>query len=267
MYNDKQGKGLITMETLQYSILRYTPSLVSGETINLAAIFYYPDEDYREFYSITKWKRVESFDSSLSIPLLKDLMLDIKDAVGTALSNSQFVLKDFCAQYQSQLYFDRPIEFPNISWEMLSNQIEEIKKMYFQFEFEASQRPKHQDQKNFLSRLLQAKQIQYKRDITETGKFNDTIIFDYVFGEYGVKFFDLNVKQIKGQTMNKAKTWAWNCKNPGSRSKIIILYDLEDESRADVNPILRILEDSAYKLYNIHSGFSEMNDILTNESL
>lgn len=251
------------MENLQYSILRYTPSLVSGETINLAAIFYYPDTDYREFYSITKWKRVEAFDSSLCIPLLKDMMLDIRDAVGSTLSSTSFILKDFCAQYQSQLYFDQCIEFSNMPWEMVSDQIEEIKKMYFQFEFEESERPRKQEQKDFLSRLLRASNVHYKRDISEKGLYDDPIRYDYTFNEYGVKFFDLNIAKIGGQTINQAKVWAWNCQNSGKHLKIIILYDLEDESRVDVKPVLQILNDSAYKLVNIHKGFSDISSIIS----
>ena len=67
------------MGELKYSILRYEPSIVSGEKINLGVAFHYFDqqEDYREFYFISKWSRVSAFDDTLNIPLTKAIMLDI----------------------------------------------------------------------------------------------------------------------------------------------------------------------------------------------
>ena len=83
-------KGVFRMGDLIYSILRYEPSIVSGEKINLGAIFHYISTDYREFFSISKWARVSAFDDTLNISLMKDLMQDIRLEMGTALDNPQF---------------------------------------------------------------------------------------------------------------------------------------------------------------------------------
>ena len=251
------------MSELQYSILRYTPSLVSGEKINLAAVFYYPDTSFREFFSISNWKRVSSFDDSLCIPMLKDILLDMKDEVGTSLINPRFSMKQFCAQYTGELHFDNFESLKDVGALDIDAQIENIKHMYFQFEYEIDSRPKYEDQKRFLTRLLKSKQIDfqkrfltrllkskqidYTKNVSQLGKFNESIVYDYIFDRYGVKFFNLNINKIDNKTINVAKAWAWNCRNLSNDLNIIILYNLDDETRLDAKPVVDILKDSAYK--------------------
>lgn len=252
------------MNELVYSILRYEPSLVSGETINLGAIFYYPDTGYREFYSIKKWSRVSSFDDTLNIPLLKDLMLDISDEIGTVLTNPNFDIKHFCSQYDSELYFDNCTTFTDVTTDSLSAQIEEIKQMYFQFEYEVVKRPKKDDQKKFLRRLLKESRIKYTADYSSKGKFDADIDYDFVFGDYGVVLFNLNSSEINNNTMNKVKAWAWNADHRNDNYQLIVLYITDDENREDIQPALNIFRSITKYTINIHrNGFSDVNSILT----
>lgn len=255
------------MEELQYSILRYAPSLVSGKKINLAAVFYYPDTDYRDFFSISNWSRIASFDDSLCIPILKDLMLDIRDEIGTTLTNPNFDLQKFCSNYHSELYFDTCTTLYDVSTEVVSSQIDEIKRMYFQFEFEQSKRPSRNEQKQFLRHIFKSKQIKYDRDARRIGAYDDSIVYDYIFDDYGVVFFNLNYSKIDNKIMNKVKAWAWNCQNSTDGLKIIILYDLADINRPDVKPALNILKVSAYQMFNIHDGFSDVSSLLDRLSI
>lgn len=248
------------MRELIYSILRYEPSIVSGEIINLGAAFYYPEDNYREFYSITKWNRVAAFDDTLNIPLVKDLMLDIRDAMGTAIDTPNFNIKKFCAKYNSELYFDNCLSFTDVRPEEVPSYIEEIKKMYFQFEYDVANRPNNDEQKKFLRRLLVAKRIRYIRNSPQAGSYGDIITYDYTFGDYGVVFINLNNDKIDNKTMNKVRAWAWNAKNSADSYKLIVLYDLEDENRSAVQPALSILKATAHRVINIHNGF---NDVLS----
>lgn len=253
---------MFRMGDLIYSILRYEPSIVSGEKINLGAIFHYISTDYREFFSISKWARVSAFDDTLNISLMKDLMQDIRLEMGTALDNPQFEIEKFCSRYNSELYFDTCTLLTDISEVDLSSQIEDIKKLYFQFEYDASVRPSNDDQKKFLRRLLLSKQIAYARNPAKTGLYGDTITYDFSFGEYGVVFFNLNNAKIDNKTMNKVKAWAWNATNSTDGLKLLILYDLADENRSEVRPALEIFNSVAYKMINIHEGFSEVSPLL-----
>lgn len=254
------------MGELFYSILRYEPSIVSGEIINLGAAFYYPDADYREFFSITKWNRVSAFDDTLNIPLMKDLMLDIRDAMGTHLDTPDFNLKKFCAKYNSELYFDECMAFTDIRLEEVSDHIEEIKKMYFQFEYDIANRPNNDAQKKFLRRLLVAKSIDYVRNSPQPGAYGDIITYDFTFGSYGVVFINLNNDKIDNKTMNKVRAWAWNAQNSSTGHRLIVLYDLEDESRNDVQPALSILRSTAHRIINIHNGFNDVSSMLDDVS-
>lgn len=250
------------MGDLIYSILRYEPSIISGEKINLGAVFHYTATDYREFFSISRWTRVSAFDDTLNIQLIKDLMQDIRFEIGTTLDNPQFNIRKFCSKYNSELYFDTCTLLTDVSEDDLSSQIEDIKKLYFQFEYDASVRPSNDDQKKFLRRLLLSKQIAYARNSVKTGSYGDTITYDFSFGEYGVVFFNLNSAKIDNKTMNKVKAWAWNAQNNIDGLKLLILYDLADENRSEVKPALEIFRSVAHKMINIHEGFSEVSPLL-----
>lgn len=246
------------MSELVYSILRYAPSLVSGEKINLACVFYYPETNYRDFFSITKWGRVAAFDDTISIPMLKILMADMQDEIGSVLTSPSFDLEKFCAQYQSELYFDKSVTLFDISPAQVSDEIEKIKKLYFQFEYEQSERPKPEDQKRFLGRILKAKGMNYQRNAQKTGSYNEPITYDYLIRDVAVVFFNLNLDKIDNKTLNRVKAWAWNCEHSNSKYKILILYDLEKKQREDAIPIINILRDSADGVINIHDGFSDV---------
>lgn len=252
------------MSSLAYSILRYFPSLVSGEVINLAAVFYYYDDsdDYREFYRIKNWNRVKAFDDSVDIGLLKDVLLDINDEVGTPLSNPNFNLQKLCGSYHNELRFSDIIELYDVISSNISEEIERIKHIYFSSEFNQNERPRSEEQKKFLSRILRSKQIKFTRNGTRVGRFNETIHYDYVFDGYGVKFFDLNKKKTNGITLNNAKTWAWNSINAPDGLKTVILYDLSEENQDDAQSILSILRSSADYVISLSNGYSGLDSII-----
>ena len=250
------------MSELKYAIMRYSPSLVSGESINIAGLFFFPETKYREVYTVSNWQRVASFDESLDISALKDILSDMEEEVGTELTNPGFDIVKFCAQYCSELYFDTTITLTGVENKNLSKQIEEVQRMYFQFDFDKEKRPKREEQKQFLSRILKAKEIEYQKDDHQLGSYNETIIYDYTFFCYGVKFFNFDLETIGSQTLNKVKAWAWNCQNSTNGKKIIIIYSASDEKRPDVASALDILKTSAYKMISINDGFGSAIRVL-----
>lgn len=250
------------MGNLQYSIFRYAPSLVSGETINLAAVFYYDETKYREFFSITKWKRVSNFDDTLNISLLKALMVDMRNEIGTQIDTPNFQLEMFCSQYNSEFYFDQCQTLNDISHQDLTKQIELVKRMYFQFEYDIEKRPSSEDQKKFLYHLLRSKSIEYTKDALKEGAYSDEIKYDYIVKNYGVVFFNFMSAQLNGNVMNKVKAWAWNAQNSDLPLKLIAVYDAEDETREDIAPAISILTKFAYRIFNINNGFDDVIKLL-----
>lgn len=255
------------MGRLDYSILRYRSSFVSGEAINLAAIFCFQTPPQREFFHIKNWSRVSAFDDSVSIPMLKDVMLDMEDEVGTVISYPEFVLQDYIVKYHSELYFEKMMSLDDVYEFEIDQEIENIKRMYFPSEYKKEERPKYEDQKKFLNRILKAKQVKYERDSKEIGRYQEEIRYDYKFNEFGVKFFNLNDKKANGQTLQSVKAWAWNCNNEPEGLKTIILYDLADDEKNAAAPILGILESAKpYKLINVHEGFNAFEALFNNNT-
>lgn len=253
------------MGNLQYSIFRYAPSLVSGEKINIAAVFHYEQTGYRELFTVSKWQRISGFDDTLNIPLLKSLMLDIKDEIGTQIDNPNFNLRKFCLKYDSEFYFDKCETLVDVLPEDVDKQIEEVKKMYFQFEFDVVERPTNEDQKKYLRHLLKAKDVDYQRNAPKIGKYNAEIKYDYLFGRYGVAFFDFNGAKIDHKVLNRVKAWAWNAQNAPDDVQLVVLYDLGDKDRTEVKAAIDILSEAAYKIINIHDGFSDVSSLLDRE--
>lgn len=248
------------MNSLVYTILRYAPSLVSGETINLAAIFYCPSTYYREFYTIKNWSRVRSFDDSVSIPMLRDIILDIGDSLDTMLSGP-LDLKQFCAAYHNELHFSEAITLDDVDDKQLNEEIEKIKRLYFPMEYSRADRPRQREQKSFLSRILKAKNVSYKRDKDCIGTYNERIHYDYVFGHFGVKFFNLNKEKITTNTVNSVKAWAWNCyHNP--KIKTIIFFDSANEESPEIKSLINILKASTDLVFNVHNGFSDLDRVI-----
>ena len=123
-------------------------------------------------------------------------------------------------------------------------------------------RPKRDEQKRFLGRILKAKEIEFRRDDHQLGKYNEPIVYDYSFSNYGVKFFNFDIDSIQSQTINKVKAWAWNCANSVDGKKVIIFYNSSDDKRPDVAAALSILKDSAYMVVNINEGFGNVINVL-----
>ena len=64
---------------LQYSVLRYSPSIVSGESINLGVLV--ADGDYAEFFHTIRFSRVHEFGDTLNIDTVRVLLDAISDEV------------------------------------------------------------------------------------------------------------------------------------------------------------------------------------------
>ena len=189
--------------------------------------------------------------------MLKDIMLDMEDEIGTVLNYPEFMLQDYITKYHSELYFEGIMSLDDVHEKEINQEIENIKRMYFPSEYKKEERPKYDDQKKFLNRILKAKHVKYERDSKEFGSFQAEIRYDYTFNGFGVKFFDLNNKKASGQTLQSVKAWSWNCSNAPEGIKTIILYDLADDEVNAAAPILGILKSAQpYRLINVHEGFN-----------
>lgn len=124
---------------LNYSVLRYSPSAISGEKINLGIILCDEESNYREFYFSKKFSRLSSFDDEINLKMVKTLLYGIEEEVsGDLFSYEAFDIEKFTKFYVNDFAFDKP---KTISYTDLEDTVSRLKKTYFRFDFEKKERP------------------------------------------------------------------------------------------------------------------------------
>lgn len=250
-------------QKLKYSVLRYSPSMVAGESINLGVLVCSANDDYREFCYTTKWSRVKEFDDELDVDVLKTILRSIKDETSKSLYNMsrKFEIDTFVSYYTNEYHFDPPID---IYYDDFDKSTEEICKMYLRYDYDKKQRPSREQEIAFISKLLKNKNVGYKRNTGVFGSYDDKIVYDYIFQDYGIKIFHLKKNSIN-KMMNDVKAWAWNCeKNKSINSMIFYDYDsnCDAEDNEMIKSAIRILKDATSEVYGLEDGIARLNKLL-----
>lgn len=254
------------IQKLKYSVLRYSPSMVSGESINLGVLFTDVYGEYRDFIHTLKWNRIKEFDDELDIEILKIILTSIKDEVSRSIFNinKQFDIDRFVSYYTNEYHFDRPIE---IDCEDIDEEIQEATKLYLRYDFDKKQRPSREQEISFISKLLRSKKVQYRRNASVSGRFNEKIVYDYCFQDYGIKIFHLKNDSMN-RIMNDIKAWAWNCEN-NQDIKTLILYEFDSRNKEkdslEQRVAIDILKSSTRYVYDLETGISQLNALLENK--
>ena len=66
------------MSEIEYSVLSYSPSMITGERINVGLLFHKSDGDVCRFEYTKKWSRLIAFDDELDIDFFKLYLEGIK---------------------------------------------------------------------------------------------------------------------------------------------------------------------------------------------
>ena len=96
-------------KTVNYSILKYKPSVLVDESINAGILLEDEQTGYGEFYATTNRERLMNFDTSLTSESI-DLVFDsISDEIRRELNNnpSQFKLEQFIKYFINAFHFSR----------------------------------------------------------------------------------------------------------------------------------------------------------------
>lgn len=242
-------------KTMKYSVLRYSPSRISGEHINLGIIFCAPEDGYCDFRSIKKFARLMAFDDDLNIGNVKALLHNIKEDVkGNIFNGNRFDIDDYVEFFINDFSFEKPRQ---ITYDDIQEVVESLYKAYFRFEYEKSERPTAEDDKKLIARLIRDSGKYVGRQQIMSGQFDDKVTYDLVTDDYRVKVFDFDNKDLS-RIVNAAKTWAWNAmKNDEKRVMFIYRYDRPDKKN-DVafDTIIGILNDSGAEVCDIDTGIS-----------
>lgn len=245
---------------LKYSVLRYSPSTVAGEKINLGIIFCDEERNYREFRYSKKFSRLANFDDEINIQLVKKLLQTIKDDVeGKLFTYEEFDVEEYTKYYVNDFCFDKPKMIKYDDWDEM---VERLNKTYFRFDYEKAERPSKADDKHLIEQLICTKGKQFKKDQYVYGVCKDRIKFDIVMDDCNIKIFDFDDKKLN-LLINNAKTWAWNIMF-GDDKKTIIIYRYNDSAskyKEEFSIIMDIFKKANANVYDIEEGMQLLQNM------
>ena len=238
---------------LKYSVLRYSPSTVAGEKINLGIIYSEENEKYRKFWHIQKFSRVANFDDEIDIKTVKKLLKSIEaEVVGDVYTYDHFDIEEYTKYFINDFCFEKP---KTIKYESLDDTIEMLNKTYFRFDYDKADRPSKADDKKIIEQLIHTTGACIRKNEYLSGKFNDKIKFDFITDSYALKIFDFDDKNLN-LLIHSAKTWAWNCMHEVNK-KFIIIYRYNDYNKRykeEFNIIMNIFKEANAKIYDMEDG-------------
>lgn len=238
---------------LKYSVLRYSPSKVAGEKINLGIIFSDMESDYKEFRYTKRFSRLSTFDDEIDISMVKKLLQSISDDVfGNIFTYNSFDIDQYTRFFVNDFTFEKP---KLIEYDDLNETIKKLHKTYFRFEYDREERPSKEDDKAIIAKIISAEGKNVKKDESIYGSCNEKITYDLVTDDYCIKLFDFDGKNLN-KLVNSAKTWAWNAMQD-DKKKLIIIYRYTEESskyNEEFKIIMDIFRKSNTRVYDIEDG-------------
>ncbi|MBP3338532.1 MAG: DUF3037 domain-containing protein [Lachnospiraceae bacterium] len=238
---------------LKYSVLRYSPSAIAGEKINLGIMFYDEASGYREFKYSKKYSRLTAFDDEIDIQMVKHMLKSISDDVnGNIFTYNTFDINAYTKYFINDFFFEEP---KSIKYEKLEEMITRLHKTYFRFEYDKADRPSKDDDRRFIEKIISERGENIKKQNCVYGSCNEKITCDIVTDNKWIKIFDFDNKNLN-LLVNNAKTWAWNAMQDND-NKIVIIYRYNEEIskyNKEFNIIMDIFKKAQTKIYNIEEG-------------
>lgn len=247
-------------QKLQYAVLQYSPSLISGESINLGVIVSAEDRPLFDFVTTKKLARIKEFDDTIDIDTVKLLLSSIKEELETTLENCmvQFDVQSYIQFYVNEYHFSRIIE---LYYNDFDEAVKELTKMYLPFDFAKTQRPSHADEIRFMTRILKTNNVPYDRNVREIGSYSERITYDFKINQYGIKLLWLKGKDLS-RLINDVKAWAWNADHPTAGMETVIIYDSErDATKPMLKSIIEILQSSRAKVLTLEQGLDWLHSL------
>lgn len=247
---------------IKYSVLRYSPSIVSGESINLGVLF--SSDDYREFRYTRKYNRIREFDDTLDIDTLKVLLSSIAEEVNPDIIslNKSFSIESYVRFYCKEYCFS-PIY--SIAFSNIKKTIDDIMRIYLRFDFDIKQRPNSKQELAFLRSILSSQGQKVQSNSSCIGAFSEQVRFDMIFGNYGIKYFHFSSKKDLKKVMNDVKAWAWNCENQSIINPIIVystdITSEDTERSSQLKSILSIFAKATKNVFNIEETANRLPEL------
>lgn len=250
------------MKKIKYSVLRYFPSKISGESINLGLLCAAEEDAYRRFIHHGNWRRLRSFDDEINLDFIKLLFRQIEEDLEDSLCSyeNKFSIEKYIKNYTGDFAFDSVQILP---YEDLSDIVHQLEGIYLKFDIEKEKRLTKNEEKKFIENIMDTSGLSFMKRVRVAGEMDDPVVYDYLIDEYGIKILNLDNKDIN-RMFSTVKAWAWNCDHAqGIKPIIIFNYNGDETSKqyAQVQTILRILESTSAQIYNLDEGVSFLQSI------
>ena len=240
---------------LKYSILRYSPSTVSGEWINLGILFSEESLGLNVFNFSRNFARIKKFDDEIEKDVLFDFLQGIKNDVQT---REDFNIDTFTKFYINNYAFS---ETCTVIYHELEKTMEDLNKLYFRFDYAKEQRSDKRADQKLLSQMIVSVGKKVLQNKKIEGYYDEKIVYDLVTDDFYIKIFDFDGKDLK-KCINSAKAWAWNCNHERNKN-ILIVYRysqkelIEDEFRI----IKNIFEETPCHFCNVEESIQLLQTV------
>lgn len=238
------------MDIIEYAALKYYNSSVSEECLYVGMLFNNLSQNKRIFKSIKNFKRLSSFDDEICIEFFRDYLESIKTEVENSIFNYEniFNMNDYIKPFVNEL------RFSTIKSEKTDDPdfVENMAKLFLKFDYEKKQRLKKDTEKKYIKRVLKASNVNYNEDPV-IGKHHETIRFDLVTDNYGIKIFKFENKELS-RLITNAKAWAYSAREMKDTKKSVFLYDVDYKNSGEFDTIISILKEDAYKVMSFETG-------------
>lgn len=256
----------------KFSILRYVPSEIREEFINIGLVFHCPEEKYVDFKCTTNFKRVTTFDDEIDIDFLKMVISGIEEDFTQSTINGptiEEVIDEFFLE-KNTVFYANQLQFSPIKIIRSSNPLKDFKdlfKTYVYFDVKKSERISDNKVKSIMNRVFeQSNKInKFERNRVFNIKSEEIILdYSYVSKNKSTKFiktlsFDYSPSKSKMATVT-AKEWAWNFRKIEEASS--------QNSRISKDDLLTLVYvknkdsniDTALKILNENSNIFSVNN-------
>jgi len=232
----------MTNKYLYYSVLRYSPSRLAGEVINLGILFC--DSDNRVSFShIKRFTRLSHFDDEINVKEVEELLISIEKEVNTQASKGLFDIDKFIEFYINTFVFDEP---KRVICDDFEQKVAFVEGIYLRYDKDKKNRLSLSEDKRLIEELVRANDMSIKKRVSYIGSCNDKVQYDFATDKYYLKYFDFDSKNI-ARSISSAKTWAWNGMQLDGDKKLLIIYRYDEEEsthREEFDTIMRIFEKS-----------------------
>ncbi|GAX07187.1 hypothetical protein predicted by Glimmer/Critica [Secundilactobacillus pentosiphilus] len=235
-----------------YAVLRYIPSSIRMESINIGIVVHIPSLEYSHFYRLKNTRRVASFDDEYDKDFFKmtidSLRFDLNYPTDTDQSplslgyenrfnniNHDSFLQEKISFLSNGFQFS-PIQILQTNYQDWKNDVNGLKKTFLYYDRPKSQRITRREVEKILSKNLRSynlSNVQRHPDIK--GDFSDEAIFDFKVGNKYIKALSFDYAR-KSTMATELKSALYDLNQTISKKKVshvIIATNDDYSSKAD----------------------------------